>query len=58
MPTLNRKVELWDDPCPKEYEEIPPSYQYVKVEGQRDFYGIYKKDQDLGFQDKINFPKK
>lgn len=55
MPTMERKVEHWVDPCPGEEITMPNDFQYVKVEGKRDFYGIYKKDQELGFEDRINF---
>lgn len=44
MPTMDRKVEYWVDPCPGEPIPMPNDFQYVKVEGKRDFYGIYKKD--------------
>lgn len=58
MPTMERKVEHWVDPCPGETVAMPNDFQYVKVEGKRDFYGIYKKDEELGFEDRVHFKNK
>lgn len=58
MPTMERKVQHWVDPCPEEEVVMPNDFQYVKVEGKRDFYGIYKKDEELGFEDRVHFHNK
>lgn len=55
MPTMERQVHYWKDTCPKEEEKMPDNFQYVKVDGTRDFYGIYKKDQELGFDKSVHF---
>lgn len=58
MPTMQRPVHFWKDNCPKVEEPIPNDFQYVKVDGTRDFYGIYKKDQELGFDGNVHFQNK
>lgn len=58
MPTMDRLVEYWADPCPLVLPEPPLDFQYVRYDGTREVYGIVKKDQQLGWDDEMHFDKK
>lgn len=58
MPLMDRVVEYWSDPCPVKLPEPPQNFQYVRMDGTRELYGIMKKDQELGFEDSVHFKDK
>lgn len=57
MPLLERVVEYWSDPCPV-YMPDPKDFQYIRVDGIRQVYGIMKKDQEMGFDENVDFETK
>lgn len=55
---MDREVKYYESKeCPI-VASIPNSYQYVTVDGQRDFYGIVQDKQQMGFDSEIDFKKK
>ena len=58
MPLMDRVVEYFYDPCQVPAEKIPNNFQFVKADHYKEYIGIVKKDEKLGWEDTKEFKEK